>query len=143
VLSYNEFGILLQFLQHQKLEQQKSYRHKRKVYRESSTANKSSEDRSNGQVKVNIKECPSYHSSSQELKKLKVYASVITYKQIVQNLFEGCLEVVLSVPFKLLLQHMINAYNSNNNKTDRLVQTRKLLMSVGSVFMSVNVPPCK
>jgi hypothetical protein len=105
-------------------------------------------NRSNGQVKENIKECPSCHSSSQEPKAaLKVYASVTTDKQIAQNNSEGCLEVELSVPFRPLLQHMINAFNSNN-KTERIlfpgklnIQTRKVLMSVGSVLMSVDVPP--
>jgi hypothetical protein len=84
------------------------------------------EDRSNGQVKANIKECPSYHSSSQEPKDaLKVYASVTNDKQIAQMNSEGCLEFELSVPFKPLLQHMTNALNSNN-ATERILLTIKL-----------------
>jgi hypothetical protein len=60
---------------------------------------------------------------------------------------EGCLEFELSVPFKPLIQHMTNAFNSNN-ATERIlfpgklnIQTRKVLMSVGSVLMSVELPP--
>jgi hypothetical protein len=93
---------------------------------ERSTIKKSSEDRSNGQVKVNIKECPSRHSSSQEPKDaLKVYASVTNDKQIAQMNSEGYLEFELSVPFKSLIQHMTNAFNSNN-KTDRILFTVNL-----------------
>jgi hypothetical protein len=93
---------------------------------ERSTIKKSSEDRSNGQVKANIKECPSYHSSSQEPKDaLKVYASVTNDKQIAQMNSEGCLEFELSVPFRPLLQHMTNAFNSNN-ATERILFTVNL-----------------
>jgi hypothetical protein len=93
---------------------------------ERSTIKKSSEDKSNGQVKANIKECPSCQSSSQEPKDaLKVYASVTTDKQIAQMNSEGCLEFELSVPFKPLLQHMTNAFNSNN-ATERILLTIKL-----------------
>jgi hypothetical protein len=78
---------------------------------ERSTIKKSSEDRSNGQVKANIKECPSCHSSSQEPKDaLKVYASVTTYKQIAQMNSEGCLDFELFVPFRPLLQHMTSMF---------------------------------
>jgi hypothetical protein len=93
---------------------------------ERSTIKKSSEDRSNGQVKANIKECPSCHSSSQEPKDaLKVYASVTTYKQIAQMNSEGCLDFELFVPFRPLLQHMTNAFNSNN-ATERILLTVNL-----------------
>ena len=93
---------------------------------ERSTIKKSLEDRSNGQVKVNIKECPSCHSSSQEPKDaLKVYASVTNDKQIAQMNSEGYLEFELSVPFRALLQHMTSVFNSNN-KTDRILFTVNL-----------------
>ncbi len=95
---------------------------------ERSTIKKSSEDRSNGQVKANIKECPSCHSSSQEPKDaLKVYASVTNDKQIAQMKSESCLEFELSVPFKPLLQHMTNAFNSNN-ATERILFTVNLTL---------------
>jgi len=93
---------------------------------ESSTIKKSSEDRSNGQVNENIKECQSYHSSSQEPKDtLKVYASVTTDKQIAQLNSEGCLEFELPVSFRALLQHMTNTFNSNN-ATERILLTVNL-----------------
>jgi hypothetical protein len=93
---------------------------------ESSTIKKSSEDRSNGQVNENIKECQSCHSSSQEPKDtLKVYASVTTDKQIAQMNSEGCLEFELPVPFRPLLQHMTNTFNSNN-ATERILLTVNL-----------------
>jgi hypothetical protein len=111
---------------------------------ETSTIKKSSEDRFNGRVR----ECQSCHSSSREPKDvLKVYASVTTDKQIAQMNTEGCLQFELSVPFRPLLQHITNAFNSNN-KTDRIlfngklnVQTRKVSISIGSVLMSIDVPP--
>jgi len=93
---------------------------------ESSTIKKSSEDRSNGQVNENIKECQSCYSSSQEPKDtLKVYASVTTDKQIAQLNSEGCLEFELPVPFRPLLQHMTNTFNSNN-ATERILLTVNL-----------------
>jgi hypothetical protein len=93
---------------------------------ESSTIKKSSEDRSNGQAKENIKECQSCHSSSQETKEpLEVYASVTTDKQIAQMNSEGCLEFELSVPFRSLLQHITNTFNSNN-VTERILLTVNL-----------------
>jgi hypothetical protein len=68
---------------------------------ERSTIKKSSEERSNRQVKANIKECPSCHSSNQEPKDaLKVYASVTNDKQIAQMNSEGYLEFELSIPFQ-------------------------------------------
>ena len=49
--------------------------------------------------------------------------------------------------FRPLLEHITNAFDSNN-KTDRIlfngklnIQTRKVSISVGSVLMSVDVPP--
>jgi hypothetical protein len=95
--------ILLQFLQHQKLDQhQTGYEW---PIDERSTIKKSSEE--SGQVKGNIKECPSCHSSSQEPKDaLKVYASVTNDKQIAQMDSEGCLEFELYVPVKQLIQHI-------------------------------------
>ena len=93
---------------------------------ESNTIKKSSENKSNGQVKANIKECQSCHSSSQEPKDtLKVYASVTTDKQIAQMNSEGCLEFELPVPFRSLLQHMTNTINSNNS-TERILLTVNL-----------------
>ena len=93
---------------------------------ERSTIKKSSEDRSNGQVKANTKECPSRNSSSQEPKDaLKVYASVTNDKQITRMNSEGYLEFELSVPFKPLIQHMTNAFNSNN-ATERISFTVNL-----------------
>jgi hypothetical protein len=90
---------------------------------ESSAINKSSEDRSNDQIKENRKECQSCHSSSQEPKDtLKVSASVTTDKQIAQIKSEGCLEFELSVPFSPLLQHITNTFNSNN-ATERILFT--------------------
>lgn len=98
---------------------------------ERSTIKESSEDRSNGQVKANIKECPSYHSSSQEPKDtLKVYALVSNDKQIAQMNSEGCLEFELSVPFRHLLQHMTNVFNSNN-ATERILFTVNLTFKPG------------
>ena len=56
-------------------------------------------------------------------------------------------EFELSVPFKPLLQHMTDAFNSDN-ATERIsftgklnIQTRKASMSVGIVLMSIDVPP--
>src|SRR5215831_14144444 len=89
---------------------------------------KSSEDKSNGQVKANVKQCPSCRSSGQQPKDaLKVYASVTTDKQIAQMNSEGCLEFELAVPFKRLLQHMTNAFNSNN-------ATERILLMVNLTF---------
>jgi len=89
---------------------------------------KNHEGKSNGQVKANVKQYPSCRSSGQQPKDaLKVYSSVTTDKQIAQMNSEGCLEFELAVPFRPLLQHMTNVFNSNN-------ATERILLMVNLTF---------
>jgi hypothetical protein len=77
----------------------------------------SSEDRSKRQVKANIKECPNcqeLYAANQQLRDaLKVHASATTDKQIARKSSEEYLEFELSVPFRPLLRHMLQSFESN------------------------------
>jgi len=100
----------------------------------------SSGDRSKGQVRANIKECPNcqeLYTANQQLRDaLKVHASATTDKQIAQKCSEDYLEFELSVPFRPLLRHMLHGFESNKDM-DRVslvryvgkinVQTRKVV----------------
>jgi hypothetical protein len=100
----------------------------------------SSEHRSKRQVKANIKECSNcqelYAANRQLRDALKVHASATTDKQIAQKSSEEYLEFELSVPFRPLLRHMLQSFESNK-AMDRAsvvryvgklnVQTRKVV----------------
>ena len=74
----------------------------------------SSEDTPKRQVKANIKECPNcqeLYAANQQLR--DALASATTDNQIAQKSSEEYLEFELSVPFRPLLRHMLQSFESN------------------------------